>query len=311
MKKKILDVLPRNTAIVLIIFAILAYFFPDGFSWVKGMRQSIILGFIIFCMGMSLEDKDIQKVIMNPKLVLIGVIAQYTIMPLSAYVLCRVFKPSLGIEIGLILVACCPGAAASNLMTYLANADVGYSIGITLCTTLLAPIVSPLLSLVCLKSVITVPAVDMIKSILIIILIPLTLGFIVKRLLRNTRSLFVLQKITPSLSVLGLGFIVAGPIAIYQLGLEGIGITGIVLAILLNIMGYYGGWNVGKLFGLDKEKKVALSIEIGMQNAGLAIGLATTFFLEYKQAAYIAAFACAMYAIIGSFVTIIFRKKLD
>ena len=288
-------------------FGLLAMLIPQGFTWVQGTSQNLLLGFIIFCMGMSLQDNDIQRIFLQPKDILIGFCAQYLIMPLSAFLICQIFKPAIGVQIGIYLVACCPGAAASNLVTYLSKGDVAYSISVTLSTTLIAPVCTSMLVLLFLGTKVDVPFANMVKSILVIVLIPLALGFLCKRLLSGKKIITHFQKLTPSLSVISLGFIVAGPIAIYGSGFADGKLTDYALALLLNLMGYMGGWLVGKLFRMDRAKKVALSIEIGMQNAGLAISLAMSFFATYAQAAQIAAFACAFYAIIGSFVAVGFR----
>ena len=309
MREKINRVLPKYSGVIMLAFGVIAGFFPDGFLWVQGAKQNLLLGFIIFCMGMSLQESDIRRVLRMPKNIAVGILAQYLIMPLSVLVICQVAKPETGIRVGLVLVACCPGAAASNLMTYLAGGDVAYSIGVTLSTTLLAPIMTPLMTLFCLGESVTVQTVDMVKSIFLIVLIPLALGAVAKRFLGKRKMLAHFQGITPSLSVIGLGFIVAGPIAIYGRAFVGIVAKNFVWAILLNLMGYLGGWYVGRAFRMDTPQKVALSIEVGMQNAGLAIGLAMNFFGGYRQAALIAAFACAFYAIIGSFVAVYFRNR--
>ena len=308
MKSRLCNILPKYSGFFMVAFGIAAALSPAWFTWVQGTKQNLLLGFIIFCMGMSLQDSDIQRIIRQPRDIAVGFFAQYLIMPLSAFVICQVFKPAIGAQIGIYLVACCPGAAASNLVTYLSKGDVAYSISVTLCTTLMAPVVTPLLTLLFLGSSVPVQAASMIKSIFVIVLIPLVLGSVCKRLLSGSRALTYFQEITPALSVVSLGFIVAGPIAIYgsQFSAGGIGIF--LLAILLNVMGYLGGWYAGRLFRMDRAKKVALSIEVGMQNAGLAISLAMNFFAEYTQASLVAAFACAFYAVIGSFAAVGFRN---
>lgn len=307
-KDKVCNFLPKYSGFFMVIFGIVAVLAPSWFTWIQGTKQNLLLGFIIFCMGMSLQESDIQRIIRQPKDIAIGFCAQYFIMPLFGFLICQIFKPDIGAQIGIYLVACCPGAAASNLVTYLSKGDVAYSISVTLSTTLMAPIVTPLLTLLFLGSSVTVQAASMIKSIFVIVLIPLVLGSLCKRLLSGSKMLACFQEITPSLSVISLGFIVAGPIAIYGNHFSEGSIDIFLLAILLNIMGYVGGWYAGKLFHMDRAKLVALSIEVGMQNAGLAISLSMNFFKEYTEASLIAAFACAFYAVIGSFAAVGFRN---
>jgi BASS family bile acid:Na+ symporter len=308
MKNKLSDFLPKYSGFFMVAFGVAGAMFPSWFTWVQGTKQNLLLGFIIFCMGMSLQESDIQRIIRHPKDIFIGFCAQYLIMPLSAFLICQFFKPSIGVQIGIYLVACCPGAAASNLVTYLSKGDIAYSICVTLSSTLMAPVVTPLLTLLFLGSSVTVQAASMIKSIFVIVLIPLVLGFLCKRLMSGRKMLTYFQDITPSLSVISLGFIVAGPIAIYGSQFSEGGMDIFLLTILLNVMGYLGGWFAAKFFRMDRAKQVALSIEVGMQNAGLAISLAMNFFGEYTKASLIAAFACAFYAVIGSFVAVGFRN---
>src|SRR5699024_7695719 len=144
--ERISTVAGNTFAIWVILFAVLAFFFPGGFDWIAP-HISLLLGVIMFGMGLTLSLNDFKSIIQAPKSVLIGVVAQYTIMPLLAFGLATVFKLPAEVAVGVILVGCCPGGTASNVMTFLAKGNTALSVTITAVSTLLAPILTPALIL--------------------------------------------------------------------------------------------------------------------------------------------------------------------
>lgn len=305
----VIRAITNNSGLVLILFGALAYVAPQLFSWVKGTTQSVILGLLVFFMGFSVPTEEYKQIAKTPLKLLFGGACQYTIMPLSAVLLCVVFDPPTPVAIGIVLVACCPGAAASNLISHLAGGDVAFSISITMLTTLLSPLLTPILVYFVLRSNVDVPVGSMIRSIIIIVLIPLILSISIRTIAGDKKIIDRVNKFSPLLSVLGLGFIVGGAVTVYAgYTVSNSALIGILLAVALNIMGYLGGWFAALAAHCELKDQATLSIEVGMQNAGLATSLAMTYFPDAGEAAVIAAFACAWFAITGTFVAKVFVK---
>ncbi|MCQ2608803.1 MAG: bile acid:sodium symporter family protein, partial [Bacteroidales bacterium] len=162
--QRISQILSNNTSIFIICIAIITFFAPGLFLWVKGDIQALILGIIMLSMGMTLSIDDFKILISRPFDIVIGALAQYSIMPLIAFTLTRVFHLDPAIGVGLILVGCCPGGVSSNIMSFLCRGDVAFSVGMTTVTTLLAPIVTPILVLNLAGEAIDVDAWGMFKS---------------------------------------------------------------------------------------------------------------------------------------------------
>ena len=146
MKKvgKVSSFLTKYIGIIIICFSIIAFFWRDGFAWTTSYT-SVFLGVAMFGMGLTIKMDDFKRVFSRPKEILIGFIAQYTIMPVIAWILCQLMQLPTDLALGVILVGCCPGGTASNVITYIAGGDVALSVGMTITSTLAAPIVTPLL----------------------------------------------------------------------------------------------------------------------------------------------------------------------
>ncbi len=311
--------LSDNTSLFIIAIAVITYFVPSLFTWVHGTTQSVILGFIMLTMGLTLTMNDMKVLASRPWDILIGSVAQFSIMPLVAWTL-TVGLSSVGVPIpkpiivGVILVGCCPGGVSSNIMSYLCRGDVAYSVGMTTVSTLLAPVVTPLLVLWLAGEQIEVNALGMFFNILIVTLMPVTVGFL-SNLFWGKQPRFVkAQAVMPAFSVLGLACIVGGVIAAVRdsLMMEGIGFFFLVFAVVFahNGLGYLAGYSVGSLCHFSRAKRRTLSIEVGMQNAGLATVLASTFFVATCPLAVIpAAVSCAWHSISGTILATWFRSR--
>jgi BASS family bile acid:Na+ symporter len=320
--------LSTYTSWFIIAIAVVTYFVPELFTWVHGTTQSCILGFIMLTMGLTLTMHDMRILAARPLDILIGTCAQYSLMPLIAWsltigasTLCEtVFHFSLfgnafqPIVVGLILVGCCPGGVSSNIMSYLCRGDVAYSVGMTTVSTLLAPIVTPILVLWLAGEQVEVDALGMFLNILIVTLLPVSIGFFANLFYGHNEGFKKAQAVMPAFSVLGLACIVGGVIAAVRdkLMIEGLAFFLIVFAVVLchNSLGYLTGYSVGKIFGFSKAKNRTISIEVGMQNAGLATVLASTFFAVSCPLAVIpAAVSCAWHSISGTILATWFRNR--
>lgn len=309
--QKISKILSSQTSLFVIVAAAIAFIEPLSFNWVKGNTQTIILGIIMLSMGMTLTVNDFKVLAKTPLDICIGAAAQYTVMPLLAYVVAKSLDLPAGIAVGLILVGCCPGGVSSNIMSFLCKGDVPYSIGMTTVSTLLAPLMTPLLVLLLAGQEISVNAVGMFKSIMIVTIAPITVGFLFNYFLGKTDVFKNLQQIMPGIAVIGLALIVGGVIAANG---KSFFISGalIFLAIFLhNTIGYLIGYTVAALCRMGLPKKRTLSIEVGMQNAGLGTNLATIHFPLLPEAAVAAAVSCVWHSITGSILAGIYIKYDD
>ena len=275
--------LARYTSLFIILVAIVSFIFPQTFAWVQqGQRASIILGLIMLTMGCTLSTEDFRILLSRPMDIFIGSVAQYTIMPLVAWMLARLFHLDSFMAAGIILVGCCPGGVSSNIMSFLCKGDVAYSVGMTTVSTVLSPFVTPLLVLWLAGAEIDVDAWGMFQNILLVTLLPVTLGVAFNYFFSKRKYFGHLQGIMPGISVLCLACIVGGVIFTVhpQLQTNGLKLILLTLAVvtLHNGTGYLLGYLVGKGFGFNTAKKRTLSIEVGMQNAGMATVLARNFF---------------------------------
>lgn len=274
--------LASHSSLYVILAAIVAFFIPETFTWVKGDISSLILGIIMLTMGLTLTIEDFRQLFRRPMDIFIGACAQYTLMPLIAWLLTYVFQLNPYLSIGIVLVGCCPGGVSSNIMSYLCRGDVAYSVGMTTASTLLAPLLTPLLVWWLADTRIEVDVIGMFQGILMITLIPVGIGFAANTLLGKKAIFKDIQSGMPGVSVTCLALIVGGVVAQVtpQLMLSGLSLFLLMLCVVFchNSFGYALGYSVGKAFGFNKAKKRTLSIEVGMQNAGMATVLATSFF---------------------------------
>lgn len=273
--ERVSNVAGNTFAIWVILFAILSFLMPSGFSWIAP-HVSLLLGIIMFGMGLTLTPRDFKSVFQAPKSVLIAVVAQFTIMPLLAFGLATLFQLPAEVAVGVILVGCCPGGTASNVMTFLAKGNTALSVSVTAVATLLAPILTPALTLLLASKWLPVSAGSMFMSIVQIVLIPIILGVAIRLLFSKQveKSVAVL----PLVSVVGIVAVAAGVVAVNT---EAIATTGLLIfsiVILHNVLGLLIGYLLAKLLKLDFSDQKAISIEVGMQNSGLGATLALAHF---------------------------------
>ena len=280
--KRLSSLLATYTSPFIILVAVIAMFFPDLFGWVqKGNVASIILGLIMLTMGCTLSTQDFRILIGRPMDIFIGSVAQFTVMPLLAWSLSHVFHLNPYMSAGLILVGCCPGGVSSNIMSFLCRGDVAYSVGMTTASTLLAPFLTPLLVYWLAGTSIEVDVWGMFQNILVVTLIPICIGCAFNYFLGRKAVFQDVQRIMPGMSVICLALIVGGVIySVHPLLLQnGIHLVLLTLCVVFlhNGLGYLLGYTVGRMCGFSTAKKRTLSIEVGMQNAGMATVLSRNF----------------------------------
>jgi bile acid:Na+ symporter, BASS family len=253
----------------------LAFIWPEGFRWLAPYIN-LGLGAVMFGMGVTLTSSDFRRVIKTPYAVAVGVIAQFLIMPLIAAVLAKVLELPPPVAAGLILVGSCPGGTASNVMVYLARGDVALSVTLTSVSTMFSVIATPALMQWLAGQYLPVDAVAMLWSILMIIILPVGAGLAFHRI-AGPRVKQVVDAM-PILSVAVIVILVACVVALSRSQIASSGGMTVVAVMLHNGLGLAVGYGIAKLAGLDPVRRRAISLEVGMQNAGLAVVLAVTHF---------------------------------
>lgn len=307
------------TSAVVILAAVIAAFCPGAFAWVKDLGlANILLGIIMLTMGCTLSTQDFKILLQRPLDILLGTLAQFTVMPFVAYGLSKAFDLSPELAVGIILVGCCPGGVSSNIMSFLCKGDVAFSVGMTTVSTLLAPVVTPLMVYWLAGEKIEVDAWGMFQNILVVTLLPVAIGCLFNYIFGNRKNFKDIQSCMPGISVICLAVIVGNAVraAIPNLQLAGNGfaLLGLTLCVVVchNTIGYLLGYLIGTLFKFTIAKRRTISIEVGMQNAGLATNLAPQFFDPI--AVIPCAISCAYHSISGTILANLFSrfgKKID
>ena len=277
--------------------------------WVKGNIQTVILGIIMLTMGLTLSLKDFQILMQRPLDIGIGTFAQYFFMPIIAICLVHLLHLPKEIAIGLILVGCCPGGVSSNIMSFLCKGDVAFSVGMTAVSTLLAPLMTPTLVYFLAKESVNVDVLGMFQSVLIVTILPVITGVTLNYLFRNNEKFPEICKVMPGISVIGLACIVGGVVAHFGSTFIKSGVVIFIAAFCHNFTGYIAGWTIGRAANMSEAKKRTISIEVGMQNAGLATVLATKHFALIPEAAIISAVSCVWHSISGTILANLFVLK--
>jgi len=299
MLKKVLSFYTRYFAVWVVAFGVLAYFWqgvfikleagmtrafattierllPEFLRLEKGMNWFFAL--TMFGIGAVLEVADFKRIAQRPTIVLIGSAAQFSIMPLGAFLVAKLFKLPPEFAVGLILTGSAPGAMASNVMSYIARADTAYSVSLTTVSTLLCPLLTPGLTFILAKSRLEIPFLDMVGDVVAMVVVPLFIGFAVRHYLKNK-----IEKILPVFPAISVTFIIFICSLVIALNKDRLAeVTAIVLAVgvILNVYGMLAGYGVGSAFRMETRRRRTLVIEIGMQNAGLGTVLALGHFGE-------------------------------
>lgn len=241
---KVSQFVNKTFALWVIIFGILGFIFPEIFKLV-GPYVPVLLGVVMFGMGLTLSTADFREVVRRPKEVLTGVVAQFTIMPLSAYALCVLLNLPADVAVGMMLLGCAPGGTASNVVTFIARGDVALSVTVTSCTTLLA----------------------------------------------GDKNVEKCVAALPIVSVGAIVVIAAAVVAATRAQLLNVGLLIFAAVAVQNAVGMLLGWYAARFMGMSLSKRKTLAFEVGMQNSGLAVALATLHFAAAPATALPAAVA--------------------
>ena len=258
-----------------LLFSLLAYESPELFT---GLKSAIVplLGLVMFGMGMTLTWQNFVAVLKKPRVVGLGILLQYLVMPLAAWLIAELLGLPPYLMAGLVLVGACPGGTASNVVCYLARGDVALSITLTTASTLLAIVATPLLTWLYVGQKVPVPVASMLWSIFKIVLMPVSLGVAVNSLFGHKLS--GMKHLFPLVSVLAIVVIIGIVVALNRGNLAAMGVTVALAVVLHNLFGLAGGYWLPRLLGWDERVCRTLAIEVGMQNSGLGVALAVKYF---------------------------------
>ena len=258
-----------------ILVSLIAFYFPETLN---SFQSAIVplLGLVMFGMGMTLTADEFKRVFLRPGIIGLGLLLQFLLMPLIAWLVGLLLKLPFPVLAGLVLVGACPGGTASNVICYLARGDVALSISMTSVSTLLAVILTPYLTWIYVGQKIPVPVWDMMVSIFRIIIIPVALGILINQYAGGRLQAF--KKIFPVISMLAIILIIGIIVAINAPQLSEIILPVIFAVVLHNLVGLFAGYMIPRMLGLDRKICRTIAIEVGMQNSGLGVALAGKFF---------------------------------
>lgn len=304
--ENISDFFGKHMALIVLAVAALALFVPDSCLWVQTSWVNYLLMVVMFGMGLTLKLEDFKLVFTRPKDIVIGCVAQFTVMPLLAWLLGTVFQLDPALLAGVVLVGTCPGGTSSNVITYLSKGDVALSVGMTSVNTLLAPFLTPAITYLLLRTTVTVDPVSMFLSIVKVVIVPIALGFIINKLWGKFTQKLV--TVLPSVSVVAICLIVAAVVSHNAEKIMSTGAIVFVVVILHNLLGYACGFGIGKALHMSPSKTKAISVEIGMQNSGLATSLAGTAFPDLAMATVPGAIFSVWHNISGAILANLYNR---
>ncbi len=295
----------KYMAVIVLVVTAATLFIPQTGLWVSLSWINYLLMIIMFGMGLTLKFEDFKLVFVRPKDIITGCIAQFTIMPLLAFMLCKLFNLDAALMTGVILVGACPGGTSSNVITYLSKGDVALSVSMTSVNTILAPVLTPLITYLLLSTTVNVDTYSMFISIINVVIIPIVLGFIINKFFGTFTQKAI--KVLPMVSVTGICMIVASVVSHNASKILSTGLIVFTVVILHNVLGYACGFGLGKMLKFNIPKTKAISIEIGMQNSGLATSLASTSFASLAMATVPGAIFSVWHNISGAILANIFN----
>ena len=311
--KRFFKLVEKYFFIIILIAVVIAIIEPKSFNWVleefMGVNViNILLGIILFGMGTTLKINDFITVFRRPKEILVGVSAQYVIMPLIAFSLASMFSLEAGLTVGLILVGTVPGGTASDVITFLAKGDLALSVSLTAVSTVISPIVTPIITLVLIGNQIAFNPVDMFISIVQIVIIPIGIGLLLNY--KFPEFCDELKDYLPTLSSIVIAIIVAGVIGANKEAIISSSLIIMAVIILQYFIGILLGFIVGYFAGMNRKQMITVAIELAFQNSGLSTSLAKTHFPSLTLATVPGALYSVWQNFAGSILAYIFTKYL-
>ena len=255
------------------LFLIVGVFFPSTLLLFKNYIP-VFLGLVMFLMGMTLELTDFKKILKKPSLFFFVTFLQFTIMPVAALILVKTFNIPPELSLGVIILGCCPGGTASNLITYLCNGNVALSIVCTFFSTIVSVFLTPILIFLLSNKNIDINVISLIKSSFFIVFLPVFFGLIFKIFIPMHRFI----KLLPKISEFFVAFIIGIIFSLNLNLLNQLSYSLFFCIVLHNLIGLSMGFLIGGFLGLSLREKKTISIEVGMQNSGLGMALSILHF---------------------------------
>lgn len=283
-----------------------ALVWPDGFTWFSGPWIVWGLGGIMVGMGLTLTAQDFTRVARVPRPILLGLLGQFTIMPLLGYGIGRLLGLPPAFAVGLILVSACPGGTASNVVAWLARAHVALSVTMTALSTAAAIVLTPWMTAWLAGTVVAVDPWALLGSTVRVVLLPVTVGVLINTFLPRVAER--VKPVAPVLSVVLIVLIVASILGTRRDAVLGAAPSLLLAVFLLHAGGFALGWGLAALFGHDDDVRRTVSIEVGMQNSGLGAVLAQRHFAD-PLTAVPSAMSAAMHSVIGSVLAAWWRRS--
>ncbi|WP_243546906.1 bile acid:sodium symporter family protein [Pseudodesulfovibrio tunisiensis] len=260
---------------IAVLLSVAALYHPPAFTWIKP-HIPLGLGVIMFGMGLALEFEDFLDILRKWRMAGLGILLQYTVMPVAAFAICTLLDMPEEVLIGMVVVGACPGGTASNVIAYLARANVALSVTMTLAATCLAPLLTPAIIYFILGQHVEIHFWGMVNSVFWIVVFPLVDGLILRRIFRKWLDPFLVW--FPSLSIIVIALLIACIMGLNQQTLLGLPVMALVAVIMHNAVGLAAGYWGGRVFGCTPRDARTLAIEVGMQNSGLGVALAVKYF---------------------------------
>lgn len=302
----ICHVIERFMPLLILGVAVLALLCPQTGLWIDSAAISPLLAVVMFGMGMNMSWRDVEPVLRQPRNILAGCAAQFLIMPALAVLLGKVFGLDAALLTGVILVGACPGGTASNVITFLARGDLALSVGMTTLNTLLAPLMTPLIVWLLLRTSVEVDAPAMFRTIALVVLAPIALGLLLHRFADRHPAV---RQVMPTFSVLAIAAIIACIVAHQSAQLLATGDVILPVVMLHNLGGFGCGYLLARLLRLNTAQARALSVEVGMQNSGLATALAQSAFPTLAMATVPGVIFSVWHNLSGALLAAYFRRR--
>jgi BASS family bile acid:Na+ symporter len=311
--KRLLVLFSNAFPLWIVLGCVWAWFQPGAWTWFKPYIEPG-LGVIMLGMGLTLRFADFVAVAREPKNVALGVAAQFLIMPLLGWAIARAFQLESGLAIGLILVGCCPGGTASNVICYLARANVPLSVLLTMTSTVVAIVATPLLTRWLAGAWLPVDAWALFRSMLVVVMLPLVCGVTINSLLGKMRNPARIRAwidaAGPLLSVAVIVLIVSCIVGLKKPEIARSAAPLFISVFLLHFFGFLLGYLFARIAGCRESLRRTISIEVGMQNSGLGAALATRHFPHLALAPVPAAISAVYHCLIGSLLAAWWRRRV-
>jgi len=287
--------------------SVLALYRPELFTWFSGILITLGLGAIMLSMGLTLQIDDFRRVAKRPRLIALGVTLQYVVMPLLGWSIAWLLGLPTPLAVGLILVSCCPGGVASNVISYIALADVPLSVSMTAVSTVLSAVMTPMLTTILASSRVDVPATGLLIDTVQVVILPIILGLALRRFARKLTD--VVLPVAPLTAVILITMIVASIIGANRGDILQSGSQLVIAVFLLHTAGFLLGYGLALLLGSGIISARTISVEVGMQNSGLGVVLATQNFTD-PLVAVPSAISSLFHSLIGSVMAGIWRASI-